>query len=268
MIPFKREFSSLFACSFYLLLGLKLVFAADGLVVSDENRSSKMNISSSLVVNEPQYCDPAKFDDYEVSLGNFDDLVKEGLVRVHAFHLGKVTLVGAGVGNSKATALIQLAQKYALSSATLTDRKYCTWYLNHPSQVPDPLRDAAVKSFHQKDIYKNPIEMTEDEAVSEFTRVIGSVIDQSPSSFLGCLQDQHYLAMGCNEMMHRGPTVFGMLLAFSGCTPEHSLEIVNQAWALNGVKRKVRLAVIRKAYALGAEHQESRKKFSELLSNP
>jgi hypothetical protein len=67
-------------------------------------------------------------------------------------------------------------------------------------------------------------------------------------------------------MAHRGPTVFGMLLAYSGCSAEHSLEITNQIWGLNGVKRKVRLAIIRKAYELGNTQKESRKRLAELFS--
>ncbi len=98
-------------------------------------------------------------------------------------------------------------------------------------------------------------------------KVLENTFDKGKINFLNCAKEEKYIALGCNEMMHRGPTVFGMLLAFSGCEPEHALEIVNQTWGLNGVKRKVRLAVIRKAFELASTHPESRKQLQELFSS-
>ena len=109
--------------------------------------------------------------------------------------------------------------------------------------------------------------MTEKEAVAEFMNILEKTFDSSSTSFLSCASEQHYIALGCNGMRHRGPTVFGMLLAFSGCSPKNALEISNQIWGLNGVKRKVRLAVIEKAYELGASHRSSREKLAQLFSD-
>ncbi len=226
-----------------------------------------------LDIQEPAYCDPAAFDEKEFTLGTFEELEEIGLVRPHAFHLGKVTLVGVGVGNSKAQALVELAQSHTSvpfslkdqSKADLKVKKYCTWYLNHPKKPLDSLRENAAKTFNQKDINRSPVLLNEADATAEFMSVLEGTFDQGPVSFLSCASEQHYIAMGCNEMMHRGPTAFGMLLAFSGCSPAHSLEIVDQAWGLNGVRRKVRLAVIRKAYELGEAHQGSRKRLADLF---
>jgi len=229
-------------------------------------------LPTTLSAQEPSYCDPGVFDEKEFSLGSFEKLTEEGLVRPHAFHLGKVTLVGVGVGNSKVSALEKLARENSQTQSKsaeekLRSTKYCTWYLNHPKKSPDPLRESAAKAFNQRDVKISPVELTEDQAVSEFMDVFQNTVDEGSVNFLSCAQNEHYIALGCNEMMHRGPTVFGMLLAFSGCTPEHALEITDQEWGLNGVKRKVRLAVIRKAFELGSAHKASRKKLAELFSN-
>jgi hypothetical protein len=215
--------------------------------------------------SEPTYCHPNKFDESEFSLGAYEEMQRKGLVRAHAFKLGKVTLVGAGVGNSKSQALIDLAEQFAPQAKK---KRYCTWYLNHPKlDKPDQsTRIQASKTFIHRDIEKSPVLLNEQEAVEQFSRILEKSFDEGESSFLSCAKEENYIALGCNEMMHRGPTVFGMLLAFSGCSPEHALEITNQVWGLNGVKRKVRLAIIKKAYSWGEMKQESRKKLAALFS--
>lgn len=228
--------------------------------------------------SEPAYCDPSAFDERELKLGDGLELERSGLNRVHAFKLGKVTLVGVGVGNSKASALKELEQKHSVkSSSTLgksvsnpsPENKFCTFYLNHPKgDGNDGPRLEASKAFNHKDIIPNPSQLTEDVAAKEFMAVIEKTFDRESTNFLSCAQEDNYIALGCNGMMHRGPTVFGMVLAFSGCTPEHALEVANQTWGLNGVKRKVRLAVIKKAYELGSARPESRKKLADLFSSP
>lgn len=225
---------------------------------------------------EPSYCDPALFDEKRISIGAFEETEKAQLYRINAFQLGKVTLVGAAVGDSKTQSLVDLALRFAPHSK---EKRYCTWYLNHPREGKEgqpsdgkPLspkdlnRKEASQTFIHRDILKNPIEMSEDEAGQEFIKVLGPSFDQDPASFLSCAEDQHYIALGCNGMMHRGPTAFGMLLAFSGCTPSHALEITNQIWGLNGVRRKVRMKAIARAFELGSQRKASQKRLAELFS--
>ncbi|MFZ9594546.1 MAG: hypothetical protein ACO3A2_00515 [Bdellovibrionia bacterium] len=209
---------------------------------------------------EPSYCDPDRFDATEIRLSEDVYLPQSGLKRIHAFQLGQVTLVGLGVGDSSVQAVKDLAQKYA---PQMKAKGYCTWYLNHPKVESDLNKKLAAQTFIHKDILKNPMSMDEQEVGKAFMEVIGSSFDQEPTSFLSCVTGQKYLALGCNGMMHRGPTVFGMVLAFSGCSPSHALEISNQIWGLNGVKRKVRLSAIQKAYELGERHPESRKRMQD-----
>jgi hypothetical protein len=229
--------------------------------------NTSAQVSSSVLSQElePSYCQPTSFDETEFSLGAFEKMRKVGLVRAHGFKLGQVTVIGAGVGNSNPSALIQLAEKFSPGSQ---DQKYCTWYFNHPKggEAQDVTRIQAAKIFNHRDVPKSPVNLSSSAAEKEFMNALEKTFSQEKTSFLSCAENQKYIAMGCNEMMHRGPTVFGMLLAYSGCSPEHSLEITNQIWGLNGVRRKVRLAVIRKAYELGSEQFESRKRLAELFS--
>jgi hypothetical protein len=249
----------LFVVQWVFVVGLSLFQGND---VQAESKAE-----AAILLKEPSYCHPSTFDEKEFSLGTFEQMESKGLIRAHAFRLGKVTVIGAGVGNSQSSALIELAQKYAAGSKEHSkDKNYCTWYLNHPKKPTDLTRIEAAKTFIQKDIVKGPQSMTEEEATQEFMKVLENSFDQGSKSFLSCASEESYIALGCNEMMHRGPSVFGMLLAFSGCSPEHSLEITNQVWGLNGVKRKVRLAIIRKAYELGMARLESRKKLAALFS--
>ncbi len=62
--------------------------------------------------------------------------------------------------------------------------------------------------------------------------------------------------MDCNGMRHRGPTSFGMLLTYSGCSAEPANTTVNKIWGLNGVNPAVRLAIIQKAYDYGQSNPE------------
>lgn len=238
-----------------LVLGLCL-----GGILDAQAAAQSAQVSGAEV--EPSYCDPARFDEIEIPLG---DEGKEkgqgsGLDRVHAFRLGKVTLVGLGVGDSPVKEVIELSKRLAPGNK---DPHYCTWYLNHAKSEKDLNKKLASTTFVHRNIAKNPVFLTEDQAVKAFMEVLSSSFDQDPVNFISCASEQNYLALGCNEMMHRGPTVFGMILSFSGCSPAHSLEIVDQTWGLNHVKRKVRLAIIEKAYQLGQTRKESRKRLSE-----
>ena len=80
---------------------------------------------------------------------------------------------------------------------------------------------------------------------------MSSAEGSSGNGFLSCLEESKYLAIGCHGMLHRGPSAFAMILAFSGCSPAHSLEIVNHLWGLNGVKYEVRNAIAEAGYELG-----------------
>jgi hypothetical protein len=231
-----------------------------GILILSPSAKSATQIDSVVSESEPSYCDPERFDETEISLNSEGKGKSPALVRAHAFKLGKVTLVGLGVGDSTVKEVIELSQRLAPGKKV---PNYCTWYLNHPKSEKDLNKKLASTTFMHRDIVKNPKFLTPEEATTDFANVLSSSFDQGIVNFVSCATEQNYLALGCNEMMHRGPTVFGMILAFSGCSPNHALEIVNQTWGLNQVKRKVRLAVIQKAYQMGQERKESRKRLSQ-----
>lgn len=208
--------------------------------------------------DEPKYCDPAKFDLTEINLedtvGDWAD--NDIMLRIHGFKLGKVMLIGLGVGKTD----VELTKRMALYwSPDSANNKYCTWYHNHASDPSEINQLEAEQAFIHRDIVKNPKKMTKQEAKLTFTNVLRSSFELNKESFINCAQNYNYIAIGCNSQEHRGPTAFGFLLAFSGCEPKHALEITNQIWGLNMVKRAVRKAAIEAGYELGKEMKTERK---------
>lgn len=211
---------------------------------------------------EPAYCDLESFKKHEVFLGSPETLKARGLKNAHAFQLGKVLLVGVGVGDSKSHALIELAKSH---SPKVEEKNYCTWYLNHP-KLSEPYdqstRIEAAKSFNHRDIIRSPSLLADEEAILEIWKAVENEFEENPISFLSCALENHFIALGCNGMVHRGPTVFGMLLAFSGCSSEQSFIITNHYWDPEGLKAEIRLGAMDRAYRLGARHMFSRKRIA------
>ena len=58
-----------------------------------------------------------------------------------------------------------------------------------------------------------------------------------------------------------------MLLAFSGCSPEHSAAIANQAWGLNFVPPGTRLLIAKKGFELGNRQPEARKALQQVMTS-
>lgn len=183
--------------------------------------------------SEPEYCDPKTFLSLETKFKAKD------IDNAHLFKLGKVNLLGVAVGASDTEALVSFAKAYGTAEAS---KKYCTWYFNSGDIK-------AQKTFHH--IYVSKPDDFDD-------RKDYLTLKSEFASFASCATDQGYLAMGCNGMKHRGPTVFGMLLAYSGCKPERAAQIVNTIWGLNGIKPEVRLAIIKDAFTMGENNKDIR----------
>ena len=81
---------------------------------------------------------------------------------------------------------------------------------------------------------------------------ISSLIGTKPEmtggvpNMLWCMENFHYVGMGCNDQQHRGPTVFGILLVKSGCTAEQAFQIVHDKWGDNTVE-KPRMEILQAA---------------------
>ncbi len=194
--------------------------------------------------DEPAFCDPEKFLSLE------ETPVVAGIDRLRVFRIGRLRLAGMAVGASEASDVIGLAETYSVTA----DDHYCTWYVNKGNKEAE-----AEFNFHY---VSNPLYSTPGRAAKEFMGTLGSSFKGGPGipSFWSCAVNSGYIAMGCNAQMHRGPSVFGMILAFSGCSSEHALSIVNRIWGLNGVLPEVRLAIIQAARDFGDSRPDLRAK--------
>lgn len=189
---------------------------------------------------EPAYCDPKIFLSKESTKLNT-------LIRDHIFKFDDTIILGAAVGLTPSLNIIA----YATNNSNVTSAEnYCTWYFNEGNE------NATVKFNHF--YVENPKNLTVTSGPAEYRQILQDQFAKSSISFLSCIEQHKYLAMGCNGQMHRGPTVFGMLLSFSGCSATQSAKIVNSLWGLNGVKAEVRLAIIEEGYKLGNEDPDAR----------
>ncbi|HAR43332.1 MAG TPA: hypothetical protein DCS07_12000 [Bdellovibrionales bacterium] len=206
--------------------------------------------AESRVLQEPAYCGPERFLSSELQVPG-----SASVQRLRAFRVGQTTLAGMAIGLSQALDVQKVAETF---SAT-PEEKFCTWYLNSGNEE-------AEKLFHH--IYlDSPLQMTPAGAAAKYRELLESFFtgSQSGANFISCLENQKYLAFGCNGQSHRGPAVFGMLLTFSGCSPESAEQIVNQLWGLNGVDVKVRLAILNEAFELGNEHPDLRARLQDFF---
>lgn len=200
----------------------------------------------------PAYCDPNVFRSREETSAAAGIA---GLRRAHAYRLGKVLLVGLAVGDSDPIAVQELARRHSSAAAA---EGFCTWYVNKGN--PE-----AAKRFMSRPL-PNPSLEERGERLETYLAVLGPSFLDTAQSFSSCAAEHGYIALGCDWMMHRGPTVFGMLLAFSGCSPENALQIANETWGMNDIPADTRLAFIRAAHEFGLRHRPERDRLRELLS--
>ncbi|AZZ36367.1 hypothetical protein CIK05_06030 [Bdellovibrio sp. qaytius] len=195
---------------------------------------------------EPDYCNPKVFYSKEIKTNN------SKLERAHMYQLGQTKVMGVGVGDSKAQDLVNMASQQ--STATASD-KYCTWYFNEGNSQAESL-------FTHKYV-PNPSGLSPATAAKKYNEALKDEFANSVPSFLSCAQNHKYIAMGCNGQKHRGPGVFGMMLAFSGCSPQNAATIVNTVWGLNGVDAATRLAIIAEGQKLGDADPEARARLQQ-----
>lgn len=196
-------------------------------------------LSFNVYASEPNYCDPTKFTNYEVRVN------QSGLNRAREFKIGSLSIVGVGVGSSSTQALQKLALQHSI---TLNTKKYCTWYFNQGNQE-------AEQAFIHQPLSKPT--GSQDKVSNEFYNKLHVDFEIAAPSFITCAAEEHYIAMGCNSQKHRGPSVFAMFLAYSGCTPEHSVQIANQLWGENGIPTENRLALARMASNLAVANPQA-----------
>lgn len=108
--------------------------------------------------------------------------------------------------------------------------------------------------------------MSSDKAAREYLEKLGPIFAENSTSFLSCAERHGFIAMGCNSQRHRGPTVFGMMLAYSGCGAENSRKIANKIWGGNFVRDKVRRKVNQAAHELGLAQPDRSARLRALFS--
>jgi len=199
---------------------------------------------------EPSFCAPDVFLTHEIP-----EEGAEGIKRLHAYRLGAVVLAGMAIGESDAGSVSRLAERHGVTS----EERFCTWYVNKGNAE-------AEQRFRQ--IYlPNPSSLSPDEAAGRYGEQLGPAFAEGRASIWWCLEEKGFLAVGCNGQLHRGPTVFGMVLAALGCSAEHAAEIVNRIWGLNGVPPATRFAAIKRASDLGFRPPGLGSKLREQLSD-
>ncbi len=206
------------------------------------------------LTEEPKYCEPRHFN--QLLIGQEDS---NKLQRLKIFRLGDVVLTGLGIGKSDVNTVGALAIEH--SSATET-QKYCTWYYNRKWFN----RDAMV-TFNHRYVSHPKYFFSIDDAIEQYMERVSPHFFADQTSYLSCAENHGYISIGCNGMKHRGPTVFGMLLAFSGCSPENATKIVNENWRLNGVPASTRHAIIAAAHEYGKENPDESNRLRRLFSS-
>ncbi|MBF0297397.1 MAG: hypothetical protein HQK51_01680 [Oligoflexia bacterium] len=197
--------------------------------------------------DEPAYCDPLNFHNFEVD-------PSKKIERMHLFQLGSVVIGGMAIGKSSTKEMEMIAKNY---SQSVNENNYCTWYVGNDNY-------SAMKELNHKYI-KGIYLISSKLAASKFIKILGGSFFKEKNNFLACAQKHHYIAVGCDQQKHRGPSTFAMILAFSGCTPEHASTIANNVWGLNGLPAKTRIAIARTAYQLGNSNPEEQAKLRSLF---
>ena len=198
---------------------------------------------------EPSFCNLNTFKTLEVIYPNSDSPR-----RLRVFKVGEVVLAGMGVGTSSPGEVADVAREY---SEVRGKQNYCTWYWNTLNPV------SAVRFNWEHLSHPNSGKLKN--RVKEYSKNVLPTFFKNKINMVKCAKDFGYVGMGCNSQKHRGPTVFAMLLAFSGCSAQSASEIANEIWGLNGVEPLNRLALVQLAYEYGKQNPNESKELRELF---
>ncbi len=202
---------------------------------------------ATLQAQEPEWCDPKSFDRY-LHYANPAE-------RTYAFKIGQITLVGLPIGRLGVDPVVEYAQRF--SRGARASEGYCTWYMNDS----DP--EAARTFLHSP--LPAPASIVSWRLRDQFIAVLEEGVRHHPRGFISCLARRKYMALGCDQMKHRGPTAFAMILAFSGCKAGNASRIANSYWGLNWVPSWVRRGIVDEAYERGAELPRERARLQKLF---
>lgn len=199
---------------------------------------------------EPEWCNPDTFHRYERG-NNIPYLERE-----HVYQIGDLTLVGLAVGESDFRYVQSLADQYTNTRAY---EKSCTWYFHEKNE------DAAREFNHQ--YLPSPV-LKSSSLAKEYAKKGVPLILEGDVSFMSCAEDHNYLAMGCHGMRHRGPSMFAMFLAFSGCSAKNATKIANEVWGNNFVFTSTRQAIAKKGWEHGNANPDARRRLQAIMTGP
>ncbi len=206
------------------------------------------------------YCDPNFYQGEALRAHPERVTTPDSNSRVIRIQIGQVVLYGSPVGNdSSGKRSLAIAAKNNVGA----EAKYCTFYVSGGNDKPGELfiqrslLNQDPRTILDRKINGRPI--TDEEVGSIYYGVVGKTFYQDNASgrpeyepsMLSCLRDYRFLNVGCDGMKHRGPTVFAMLLSFSGCAPWRSAVIANLLWDSNGVPFQVRYDAASTAWKQG-----------------
>ncbi|RYZ82302.1 MAG: hypothetical protein EOP06_21920, partial [Proteobacteria bacterium] len=170
------------------------------------------------------------------------------------FKIGNLTLAGLGVGESDFRYVESLANQYSKYEPS---ERSCVFYFNDGNQD-------AIEAFNHTYL---PSPVLRTKSIAKVYKERGTpLLDETPVNFLKCAQEHKFVAMGCDGMRHRGPSMFAMLLAYAGCKPENASEIANRIWGTNHVPRSTRAAIAREGFEAGNRNPEGREKIARIMS--
>lgn len=204
------------------------------------------HIASGAAPTEPPWCRPQAFNQYRI--------YKSSAERVNIFQIGRLRLAGMPVGTLGTDRVREIAEDF--SRARARDR-FCTWYVNVSSL------EAADEFFHRPP--PAPASPVAGKFKNEYMKILEQDFGSGRESFLHCAEKFDYVAIGCDVMRHRGPTVFAMFLSFSGCTPYHATRIANQYWGLNWIPFWVRSGIVQGAYEHGNQNPALRHRLQRIM---
>lgn len=200
--------------------------------------------------SEPSWCNVETFKSFE------RETTTPYLKRAHTFQVGKLKLVGLGVGASDHRWTRYMAESNSKFQAY---EKSCTFYFNDGN--PD-----AITAFNQQYV-SSPIFKSPSSGIAQkYEDLISPMIDKNTVNMIGCAQKHGYLAMGCDGMKHRGPSVFAMFLAYSGCSAKSATKIANEVWGNNFVPTNTRESIAQKGFEAGARNPAGRRQLQRLFS--
>jgi hypothetical protein len=200
--------------------------------------------------SEPSYCSVDKF----VKMERANNIT--GLDRAHVYQVGSLTLAGLAIGFSDPVQVAKLAQQY---STYKPEEKSCTWYYNKGN-------GKAEAAFNWRYV-SNPM-MQDTKVATEYDNVLKNIFHVDGPNMVQCAVDHKFISMGCDGMRHRGPSVFAMLLAYSGCTAKSATAIANQIWGTNMVSVATREAIAQKGYEIGNRDPQGRATLQKLMLTP